>query len=134
MRLKKASAYAVFATVHVAKHQQGGPVQGRAIAEAYGIPVQYLLKILQQLVRSEVLASETGRRGGFMLRRSPGQTTLLEILEAIDGPIKGELTVRKEVDVADALQEELEGICRKIADGTRSVLRGTTIRDLLASY
>jgi Rrf2 family protein len=133
MRLSKASAYAVFATVHVAKHQQHGPVQGRVIAEACGIPVEYLLKILQQLVRFQVLDSETGRRGGFLLKNDPEQTTLLQIVEAIDGPMTGELSVRKEITGDEAVKDIIEGLCQEAAQATQALLRKTTVGQLLVS-
>jgi Rrf2 family protein len=131
MRLSKASAYAVFAVVHVAAHQKDGPVQGRSIAEAYGIPVEYLLKILQQLVRADILISETGRRGGFLLKRTPERITLLDILEAIEGRVDGDLSVRKDIIGSDALKDTLETLCRDVAERTRSLLSGTTIQMLL---
>ncbi|MFQ5805784.1 MAG: RrF2 family transcriptional regulator [Phycisphaerae bacterium] len=133
MRLSKASAYAVFATIYIAEHEHAGPVHGGAIAETCGIPPEYLRKILQQLVRSRVLDSETGRGGGFTLRRPPGQTTLLEIVEAIDGPLDGELTVRKEISGADAAKAKLESVCAEAAQATKSLLHNATIEHLIAS-
>ena len=91
MRLGRAAAYAVFATTHLAERGQATPVQGRDIAESCGVPAGHLLKILQQLVRAQVLGSERGPAGGFVLRKQPGEITLLEIVEAIEGPINGDL-------------------------------------------
>ncbi len=130
MQLGKASAYAVFATIFIAKHAEDGPVQGREIADAYGIPSEYLLKILQQLVRSQVLASERGRAGGFALRKSPGKTTLLEIVEAVEGPINGELIARREIKGANDAKQQVERVCKDIAKYTKSLLKATTIKQL----
>jgi Rrf2 family protein len=131
MRLGKASAYGVFAAIYIAKHQSAGPVQGRAIADAYGIPPEYLLKILNQLVRSRVLDSETGRRGGFVLRNPPDLTSLLDIIETIDGPIDGDLTVRKEVAGSEEAKDRVEAICRSIADYARDLLGRTSVQQLI---
>jgi Rrf2 family protein len=131
MRLGKASAYAVFAAVHVARHEKDGPVQGRIIADAYGIGPDYLLKILQQLVRSQVLVSEAGRRGGFKLKKKPEQITLLEIVEAIEGPVDGELTIRKEILGAEAAKDKVEQVCEDVAGIARSLLGKTTIKHLM---
>jgi len=130
MRLGKASAYGVFATIFIGSHQEDGPVQGRVIAEAYGIPVEYLLKILQQLVRAQILRSERGRSGGFMLKKPANKTTLLEIVEAVDGPIDGELLVRREIQGATRAKDRIEKTYNNIADYAKTLLRRMSVADL----
>ena len=132
MRLGKASAYGVYATLHIAQSDKEGPIQGRLIAKSCGIPVEYLLKILQQLVRAQVLLSERGRGGGFLLRKAAGQTNLLDIIEAIEGPIGSELDVRKQVTISDKARNKIKGVCGDIANHTRSKLRKTTIKQLMS--
>jgi Rrf2 family protein len=131
MRLGKAAAYGVYATLHIAQSDKDGPIQGRIIAKSCGIPVEYLLKILQQLVRAQVLLSERGRGGGFLLRRTPAQTSLLDIVEAIEGPITSELDVKKQVIISDKARSKIEGVCEDIANHTRAKLRKTTIKQLM---
>jgi Rrf2 family protein len=133
MKLSKASAYAVFATVYIAEHEQAGPVHGAEIAEACGIPPEYLRKILQQLVRAQVLESETGRRGGFLLRKPQGRTTLLEIVEAIDGPFDGELSVKKEINPSGSAKIKLRAVCTAAALSIKSLLREATIKQLISA-
>jgi len=55
------------------------------ISEAIGSPEAYTAKILQQLVRKEVLISLKGPNGGFELSKKPTAITLYEVVEAIDG-------------------------------------------------
>jgi Rrf2 family transcriptional regulator, iron-sulfur cluster assembly transcription factor len=131
MRLGKASAYGVFATIYIAEHEKEGPIQGRDVAESCGIPVEYLLKILQQLVKAQVLRSVRGRGGGFLLRRSASKITLLDIVQAIEGPIEGELTVRGEVHTSKISLAKVENVWGKLADKAKSVLRTTTIKQLM---
>ena len=133
MRLSKASAYAVFATVYIAEHEHAGPVHGADVAESCGIPPEYLRKILQQLVRAQVLDSETGRRGGFHLRKPESRTTLLEIVEAIDGPLDGELSVKKDINAATAAKEKLILVCSEAARSTKALLREATIKHLMTT-
>ncbi len=131
MQLGKASAYGAFATLYIAEHETGGPVQGRDIARACGIPEEYLLKILQQLARARVLRSERGRAGGFLLRKTPSRTTLLEIVEAIQGPVSGDLVSRKEIKGAEPAKDAVESVCGEIARYAKSLLRKTTICKLM---
>jgi Rrf2 family protein len=133
MRLGRAAAYAVFATAHLAEHSTGTPIQGRDIAESCGIPPGHLLKILQQLVRAQVLSSERGPAGGFILRKPAGEITLLEIVEAIEGPINGDLLLRNMAAGAEQTRARLEKTCQDVARFAKSVLAKTTIADFAGS-
>lgn len=84
MRLGKTSIYGIFAVLYVAKSAGGKPVQGRDIADAYGISVEYLLKILQSLARVGILRSARGRSGGFALQRPAQEVTLDEIVDVLE--------------------------------------------------
>lgn len=87
MRFSKSSEYAVMATCYVAKHSDGNNVLSQLISKEYGIPLEYLLKILQQLSSANVLRSKRGPNGGFVLARKAEETTMAEVIEAADGPI-----------------------------------------------
>ncbi len=131
MKLGKASAYAVFACVHIAENEQKGPIPGRDIAESCGIPVEYLLKILQQLVRSEVLRSERGPRGGFVLYKPASQTSLLDIVEAIEGTLRSDLAGSEQVSGLMQAKNRIGSVCDQIAEYTRSLLRQSTIDQMV---
>lgn len=131
MRLGRAAAYAVLATTHLAEHQSGRPTQGRDIADACGVPSGHLLKILQQLVRAQILNSERGPAGGFVLRRPAEDISVLEIVEAIDGPVSGDLMLRDVSTSAEPARARLESACQEIADNTRAVLARTRIADFV---
>jgi Rrf2 family protein len=130
MRLGRAAAYAVFATTHLAEHANGTPIQGRDIAEACGIPAGHLLKILQHLVRAQILSSERGPAGGFVLRKPPREITLLEIVESIEGPINGDLLLRNVAAEKEKARVRLEKACQNVAEYARSVLANTVVADL----
>ena len=91
MKLSRSTGYAVLAVGYIAQRRGQSIVLSQDIAEAYDIPLEYLLKILQQLVRADILRSKRGPRGGFSLAKPTTKITLLEILEAVDGPMTGRL-------------------------------------------
>lgn len=130
MRLGRASALGVFAAVHLADHGGDAPIQAREIADALGVPIDYLVKILQQLVRARVLASSRGPLGGFRLQRPPGEIPLLTILEAIEGPLDGTLVLHKVVKGKTKAKRGIELTCQDVASYARNLLGETTIRDL----
>jgi len=86
MKLTRSAGYALVAVGQIARSEPPAPVLAKEIAKQYKIPLDYLLKILQQLVRANVLRSIRGPRGGFLLARSALRITLLQIIEAVDGP------------------------------------------------
>lgn len=59
----------------------------RAVAQATQIPASYLSKVLQTLVDAELLSSQRGLGGGFMLARTPEQILILDVVNAVD-PIR----------------------------------------------
>src|SRR3984893_3666707 len=90
MKLTRASSYALHSVVYMAAQKQHKPVASHRIAEARGIPERFLLKVLKPLVSARVLLSLKGPNGGYRLLKSPKQITLLEVVEAVDGPIRGD--------------------------------------------
>jgi Rrf2 family protein len=94
MRVIKSTGYALLAVGYIARKQGAkGVVSAQAVSKKYDIPLEYLLKILQQLVRANVLRSKRGPQGGFWLAKPTNKITMLEIIEAVDGAIAGELNV-----------------------------------------
>ncbi len=91
MKISRSTAYAMLAAGYLAQHQKEKVVLSQDISKKYDIPLEYLLKILQQLVKADVLRSKRGPRGGFSLARPAKKITLLQIIEAVDGPMVGNL-------------------------------------------
>ncbi len=79
--------YAVRAMVDLARHHGEGRRKAREIAEAMDIPQRYLTQILAELVRRGLLAAVAGPDGGYSFTRTPGDVSLLEVVEAAEGPI-----------------------------------------------
>lgn len=88
MQITRQADYAIRAVMYLA---QLGPNQKAAtsqIAEAQGIPLSFLAKIVAQLSVAGLLSTMRGARGGVMLARPAEEINLLEVVEAIDGPIR----------------------------------------------
>jgi Rrf2 family protein len=56
------------------------------ISREMSIPKSFLAKILQKLTKVGILKSFRGVKGGFQLARKPGQISLLDVIETIQGP------------------------------------------------
>jgi len=76
--------------LHTAAFLAGRPgevVTTGEVASALDVSENHLSKVLQRLAKAGLVRSTRGPRGGFMLSRSPDDLTLLEVYEAIEGPL-----------------------------------------------
>jgi Rrf2 family protein len=85
MILSRTSQYAVQALIYMATQPADTPVLNKDIAAKLGVPAPYLTKILQSLVKGNLLFSFRGRLGGFCLREDGGKITLMQILLLTEG-------------------------------------------------
>lgn len=87
LRLSKKADYALLAMRHFAAHAEKGAVSTREVAEAYDLPHELLAKVLQRLVRGRLLTSIQGTRGGYGLARPAESISVVDVINAIDGPL-----------------------------------------------
>jgi len=87
MQITQTADYAVRTVVYLATHGGDGPVAAAAIAKEMTIPGDYISKVIQALSRAGLVESVPGRNGGARLARSPSDLSMLEIIEAVDGPV-----------------------------------------------
>ncbi len=82
--ISKTGEYALRAVVYIVTEGKGASMRANEIAEALGVPANYLSKTLHQLARAGILSSERGPRGGFRLAGSPEQLSLADVLAPLD--------------------------------------------------
>ncbi|TEB16340.1 HTH-type transcriptional regulator CymR [Pelotomaculum sp. FP] len=87
MRLNQATDYAMRAVLYLSGLPYGQVVEAKLIAEEENIPIRFLLKILRLLAKDGIVDSHRGVNGGYALARHPSKITLLDVVEAIEGPI-----------------------------------------------
>jgi Rrf2 family protein len=87
MQLTRAADYAVRVMVHLAALPAGTRANREALAEAAQVPSQFMGKVLQSLTRAQLILSYRGAQGGFELARPSARINMLEVIEAIEGPI-----------------------------------------------
>ncbi len=86
MKITYTIAYAIFATLQLARESAGVPVSCSQLARVGQLPKRFLLQIMRQLVDHGVLQSRRGADGGYFLSRPADQITLRDIVEAFDRP------------------------------------------------
>src|SRR5215475_955758 len=85
MRMSAGVEWALHCTVLLAVLKPISTLPGRALAQFYGVSESYLLKHMQSLTKAGICESVPGPTGGFRLARKPGDITMLDIVEAIEG-------------------------------------------------
>jgi Rrf2 family protein len=85
-RLSKKADYGLIAMKHLAMHSSES-ISAREIAAEYRIPAELLAKVLQKLARKGLLISQHGINGGYVLGRDPARISIVDVLEALEGPI-----------------------------------------------
>jgi Rrf2 family protein len=86
LRLSKKADYALIAMKHLAMKRDAPSTSAREIAEQYDIPIELMAKVLQRLVRTGLLTSHQGTRGGYSLSRPSATISVADVIQAIDGP------------------------------------------------
>ena len=85
MKLNRSTGYGLLAVAYIAQNKDQGLILSQDVSKKYNIPLEYLLKILQQLVRARILQSKRGPRGGFTMARPATKITMLDVVEAVEG-------------------------------------------------
>ena len=88
LKFSKKVEYALIAMVNMDEVMgQGELVTAKSLSGKFNIPPDIMGKVLQALVRNDLLVSVQGVKGGYTISRSLDRITVLEIIEAIDGSI-----------------------------------------------
>ena len=124
------TGYALLAVCYIARNQKEKLIVSQDISKKYNIPLEYLLKILHQLVRANILRSKRGPRGGFSLARTPKKISMLDIIEAVEGPLTSQLNL---VEQAPKIRfsKKAEQAHEKGLEAAKSVLKKANIASLM---
>ena len=87
MQITRQADYALRAMIFLAEMEPNQRAATSQIAEVQHIPPSFLAKIISQLSIAGLIHTSRGARGGVSLARSPEEISILEVVEAIDGPI-----------------------------------------------
>ena len=87
IKISRTVSYALQATIQLAQSDSKTPVPCSRLAAKGSMPERFLLQILRSLVTHGILQSTRGVEGGYSLIRAPEDVSILEVIEAIDGPL-----------------------------------------------
>ncbi len=87
MKFSASIEYAIHGLIYLANGPAGKTTLIADVAKAIEVPEAYLRKVFQQLVRSGIVTSQRGARGGFFLAHEPSRISLKEVVESIEGSL-----------------------------------------------
>ena len=130
MQITRAADYAVRVMVHLAALPWAVSVRGPALARATDVPQSFLSKVLQQLVQAGLIYSQRGAGGGFRLAVSAGKVSLLDVVEAIEGPTRLNACLEPGPSCTRKSWCAAHGVWLEAQTALERVLRGVSIAKL----
>jgi Rrf2 family iron-sulfur cluster assembly transcriptional regulator len=130
MQLTRAADYAVRVMIHLAGLPAGTRTSRTELANAASCPEQFLSKVLQNLTRAGLVISHRGNTGGFELPEQRRNASVLEVVEAVEGPIHLNICLTQE----NACDRQAWCPARMVWENAQKamtdVLRNTSIAEL----
>jgi len=130
MQLTRAADYAVRVMVHLAAVAPGTRASRTELAAAVDCPEQFLSKVLQSLTRAGLVTSHRGNTGGFELPPSRRTSSVLEIVEAVEGPIRLNICLNSPNECAHQATCPTFPVWNEAQKAMTAVLRCATIDEM----
>ncbi|MCK5086416.1 MAG: Rrf2 family transcriptional regulator [Melioribacteraceae bacterium] len=134
LKLPKSVEYSFLALRYIAINSNGNKISVKEISENEKIPYELLAKILQRLVKHNIVQSHQGVKGGYILSKTPDKLDLATIMGAVENDIQitdclFESATKNDCERVDdcCLRDPFFSIQKKIND----LFRETYITDLL---
>jgi Rrf2 family protein len=129
MKVSAKAEYACVAMLELAaNYSEPQPVRVKAIADAHGIPLRFLVQILLQLKGTGLVASTRGAAGGYYLTRAPEKILLADVINIID-----RATPRPDSPLLAPSQavQAIRAVWQQIQTAEQRMLREVTFADLV---
>jgi Rrf2 family transcriptional regulator, iron-sulfur cluster assembly transcription factor len=132
MELTRKGDYAIRGIVYLAGMPPDQVCLLSDIAAAVDVPPTFLAKIFQQFSKIGLVKSFRGTGGGFLLGRPPEKITLLEVVEAVEGPIIPNRCVADSADCDRSGFCTVQPVWQRVQEEVRTVLGGISLKDLVS--
>jgi len=133
LRISDAAALAIHATALIAGKSSAGGMTVTALAGLLRGSEAHLHKVMQRLVRHGIVQSRRGPKGGFELGRAAAQITILEIYEAVDGPLKTHGCLLGRPVCPPGAHCVLGNLTQSVARQMRHYMSSSTLADIMLS-
>jgi Rrf2 family protein len=122
--------YSLRAMIELALHEGSGPLLLRELAAAQHISLKYLEQLTIPLRRAGLVQTERGPQGGYELARPAAEITVMEIIQAVEGPLELLDCMSRPTSCERATACAARDLWTKVNDAIGAVLSRTTLADL----
>jgi len=133
MELTRKGEYAIRGIVYLAAQSEDRVCLLNDIAAAVEVPATFLAKIFQQFSKIGLVKSYRGTGGGFVLGRPSDKITLLEVVEAVEGPIIPNWCVISPGECSREVVCNVHPVWKRVQSQVCDVLTGVTLKDLVGA-
>ncbi|MEI6702056.1 MAG: Rrf2 family transcriptional regulator [Deltaproteobacteria bacterium] len=130
IELTRKGEYAIRGIVYLAAQQEGRVCLLSEIAAAVDVPATFLAKIFQQFSKIGLVKSYRGTGGGFILGRASDKITMLEVVEAVEGPIIPNRCVIAPGECSRDVYCKVHPVWKRVQVQVCDVLERVTLKDL----
>jgi len=130
VRISAKVDYAVRAAVELAAADADRPIKAERIANAQGIPLNFLENILGELRHAGIVRSHRGADGGFRLAKPAQDVTVADIMRAVEGPLASVRGGPPEETAYSGAAEVLPRLWIAVRTNLRKVVEHVTLADI----
>ncbi|MEG0900688.1 MAG: Rrf2 family transcriptional regulator [Clostridia bacterium] len=130
MKLSTRGKYGLYAMYYLASHQGEGPQTLQSIS-TIGVPKQYLEQLLGSLRRAGLVSTVRGAQGGYQMSRPAAEVSLLQIIDAVEGPIELSECTSDEHSCDRACSCPVRWVWQQVSERINAELDGIKLSDML---
>ncbi len=134
MLYTKTGEYAIRAVLYLARQPEDKLVMSPEVAEKEDIPPHYLAKILQRMAKYGYVDSFKGRGGGFRITEMANNSTILEVVERVEGPVINLKCIIGMKVCSDEAPCPLHEEWSELRDRIKNLISSKTIKQLATEY
>ncbi|WIW70991.1 RrF2 family transcriptional regulator [Anaerosinus gibii] len=135
MKISTKGRYALRLLLDLAEHKEDGYIALKDIAERQEISKKYLEQIVGSLNRAEILRTNRGFQGGYMLAKSPDQYTVADILRITEGSLAPIACLEQEKNPCGRSKSCMTlGVWKGLNKVMIDYLEGITLQDILDKH
>ena len=134
MRLSTKGRYGVRALLDIALNSEAGPVPLKDIARRQDVSAQYLEHLISPLIKTGMLRSIRGSRGGIILAKLPEEVRLSQVVEILEGSVAPVECVDNPDVCSRASFCVTRDVWMEMKTASMGVLEGITLNDLIERH
>ena len=131
MKITRACDYAMRALIYMADKPAGTVFMRSDLSRLSDVPDSFLGKIMQGLVKANILISERGKKGGFRLEKKPENISMYDVITAVEGDLQITECLSKTDFCKQTTNCNLHRTWHAIQDSLSTQLKQTTLKSLM---